>query len=184
MILRVVKIAMIEILRNGGVGVIPTDTLYGVVGLALNRGTVEKIYKLKKRNPLKPFIILVNDPKDLRLFGINLSEKLKTKLQSYWPGPVSIILECHDPKFEYLHRGTNSLAFRQPAKPDLLELLKETGPLVAPSANPEGLPPANNINEAKIYFGNQVDFYMTGQVTLKPSKIIKITEAGEQIIRS
>jgi L-threonylcarbamoyladenylate synthase len=63
-------------------------------------------------------------------------------------------------------------------------LLKKTGPLVAPSANPQGLPPASNVKEAKIYFGERVDFYVPGgSPAAKSSKIIKITEKGVEILR-
>ena len=70
-----------------------------------------------------------------------------------------------------------------PANQDLRNLITETGPLVAPSANPEGLAPANTIDEAKEYFGDSVDFYIEGTVTTQPSKIVRITADSEEIIR-
>lgn len=173
----------IESLRNGGVGIIATDTTYGLVGRALNKSAVNKIYQLKKRTPDKPFIILISDLNDLKLFRANITSNIRKHLDEYWPGPVSIIFECTDKGLEYLHRGTNTLAFRLPAKQDLLNVIKAAGPLVAPSANPESLPPANNIDEAKAYFGNQVDFYVEGQVNDKPSKIIRLTGDNEEVIR-
>ena len=50
---------IVTTLRNGGVGVVPTDTIYGIVGSALNPKTVARIYKLRRRNPKKPMIILI-----------------------------------------------------------------------------------------------------------------------------
>lgn len=173
----------INILQSGGIGVIATDTLYGVVGQALNRATVERIYTVKERTPTKPFIILIHDIRDIELFGIPLTSDLEMTLARYWPGPVSIILDCDNDNFEYLHRGTKALAFRLPNKPDIQQILKETGPLVAPSANPEGLIPAEDIEKAKKYFGNLVDFYSEGAVTTKPSKIIKISDGNEEVLR-
>ncbi|MDB5167183.1 MAG: Sua5/YciO/YrdC/YwlC family protein [Candidatus Saccharibacteria bacterium] len=173
----------IEILKNGGIGVIATDTIYGIVGQALNRNTVARIYKVKKRSPSKPFIILINTLSDLNSFNVEISEQTKAILNSYWPGPVSIILDCHATDFEYLHRGTNTLAFRMPAKAELIEIIEQTGPLVAPSANPEGLDPAVDITAAKAYFTTTVDFYQEGTVNTKPSRIVKITDKGEEIIR-
>ncbi len=62
----------------------------------------------------------------------------------------------------------------------LFSLLQKTGPLVAPSANPQGLTPASNIKEAKKYFGDRVDFYIAGGTLIsKPSTIIKINKNGE-----
>lgn len=172
------------ILKNGGVGVLLTDTLYGIVGRALDKKAVERIYKVKGRNNKKPFIILISDVNDLRLFGINLDTQIEKLLSSFWPGPVSIVMPCPLKKLEYLHRGTKTLAFRLPKKKSLIALLRETGPLVAPSANLEGLPSAKNIIEAKKYFSDAVDFYIKGGVPkTKPSKIVKVTPVGLEIIR-
>ncbi|CAN5367512.1 L-threonylcarbamoyladenylate synthase [soil metagenome] len=173
----------IEILQNGGIGIIATDTIYGIVGQALRRKTVDRIYNVKKRTPTKPFIILISKIADLEKFSIHLTEFSKSAVERYWPGPVSIILDCTNPDLEYLHRGTNSLAFRMPADESLQSLISRSGPLVAPSANPEGLTPAQTIDEAKSYFGNSVDFYVEGTVSSKPSRIIKITNDSEEIIR-
>jgi len=108
----------------------------------------------------------------------------KVNLNEYWPGPVSIILPCESDKFAYLHRGTNSLAFRLPAKPELIETLKQTGPLVAPSANPEGMPPAKTIRKAKAYFGDAADFYYDkGKLTSLPSTLIAVSEGAITVKR-
>ena len=172
---------VINILKSGGIGIIATDTIYGIVGQALNKVTVERIYKLKKRRPSKPFIVLINSLEDIELFGIKLSAKERDQITQFWPGPVSIILRCESIKFSYLHRSGGTLAFRMPAKDELRDIIKLTGPLVAPSANPEGQLSADSIKQAKIYFGDNVDFYQSGKTTNRPSKIIKIT-GGEIIV--
>ncbi len=166
---------VIKVLKNGGVGVMPTDTIYGLVGSANSRKAINRIYKIKKRNKKKKLIVLISSVKDLKKFGINLTS-VQSSLNKFWPHsakatrgkpkPVSIILG-----------GT---AFRLPAKKSLIEFLKKTGPLVAPSANPEGLSPAKNIGEAKKYFGDKVDFYLAGGTLKgKPSKLIKIEDNGK-----
>lgn len=171
-------------LNKGNICVIPTDTIFGIVCKALDKRAVEKIYKLKKRNPKKPIIILISNIKDVDQFGVKIDNTQKKVLKKYWPGKVSIILPCKNKKFEYLHRGTNTLAFRLPNKPELINILKKTGPLIAPSCNPEGLPPAKNIKEAKMYFGENVDFYLSGKTSKKASKIIKIENNEVVIIRN
>jgi L-threonylcarbamoyladenylate synthase len=173
---------LVKVLNNGGVVVMPTDTLYGIVGKIESEQVVNRIYEIRKRAPNKPCIILISSIKDLEKFSIILSEKQKEVLEKYWlknTEPLSIILDCLNDKFTYLHRGTNSLAFRLPAQKDLRNLLKETGPLIAPSANPEGLPPALNITEAKKYFGNSVDLYIDGgEIKGKASKVIRLKKDG------
>lgn len=162
-------------LSRGGVGVLMTDTMYGIVGSALHKKTVERIYKVRNRDLKKPMIILIGSFDDLALFGVKPSAGVRAVLHRLWPGPVSIVLPCKAKKFEYLHRGTHSLAFRLPNNVPLRKLLGEVGPIVAPSANQEGKRPAWSIREAKKYFGETVDFYVdSGTQKGVPSTIVQI----------
>ena len=176
----VIKDKLIE----GKIGVIPTDTIYGLVGTALNKQTVQRIYETKGRAPEKPLIILIGSTKDLGYFNINPNSESLKILNKYWPGKVSIILPCPNGKFEYLHRGTRTLAFRFPDFPELISLINQTGPLVAPSANPEGLTPAATIVDAKRYFGSKIDFYVNGgKRESEPSTLISIDNGKIKILR-
>lgn len=174
-----------EILLQEKIAVIATDTLYGIVGRALSKTVVERIYEVKGRDEGKPFIILIPDSEALKDFGIVLSVVDKQKVESLWPGPVTVILPLPQEaseRFTYLHRGSNTLAFRMPNKNDLIDILKKTGPLVAPSANPQGKMPATTIDEAREYFGNMVDYYQdAGTVHSLPSTIIAL-EKGEVVV--
>lgn len=175
---------VIQILKLGKIAVIPTDTIYGIVGSALNPETVERIYALRKRSLDKPMIILISSISDLEKFNINLNDFQKNFLKKHWPNPLSVVLPCEGDRFKYLHRGTNSLAFRMPDNEQLLKLLKESGPLVAPSANFEGEKPAENILEAKNYFANYVDLYIDGGIIhSKASTLIELKGDSVKILR-
>lgn len=182
---------LIEVLKDGGVVVMPTDTVYGIVGRAENISTIRKIYEIRKRTREKPCIILIGNINQIEIFGIMLSQEQKNVLLSYWsfdstqdprPEPVSLVVDGPtklNELFTELHRGTNTLAFRMPDSKELRDLLIEVGPLIAPSANPEGLSTAKNIKEARKYFGDQVDLYVDGgQIEGKPSKVIKLHKDG------
>lgn len=169
----------INSLKQGGVGVIPTDTLYGLVARAEDKQTVAKVKRLKKRSVGKPFIILISSLKDLEKFnlpagrqGIKLGPEDKKILTKIWPGPVSVALSA---KF----------SFRWPKNKFLLELIKKTGPLVAPSANPEGLAPASTIKEAKKYFQGRVNFYLSAgrKLTGQASTLISLKNGKIKILR-
>ncbi len=170
-----------SILKRGGIGVTPTDTIYGVVGSAFSRETVLRIYRLRERSRKKPMIVLIGKMSDLALFGVRLTKEIRRRVNQFWPGKVSIILPCPHGEFAYLHRGGGTLAFRLPARRELLVLLRATGPLVAPSANPEGKRPASTLEEAKHYFGRRVDFYVDGGcVASAPSTLIEFK--GERVV--
>jgi L-threonylcarbamoyladenylate synthase len=171
-------------LRKGEVIIIPTDTIYGIVGSALNPETVEKIYQLKSRNSKKPLIILISSLHDLLLFKIILTQKDKDFLGKIWPGKVSVILPCLKKDFSYLHRGKKSLAFRLPKDKKIMDILKITGPLVAPSANLEGLPPAKTIKEAKNYFGKKIQIYLDGgKLESLPSTLVENKKGKWKVLR-
>ncbi len=170
---------IVSILKKGGIGVFPTDTLYGLVGSAGSKRAVERIYAVKKRDTTKPLIVLISKWGDLETFGIKLTKSQRVYVERVWPGRVSIIFPCPGKKFSYLHRGTGSIAIRFPWNKTLQTLLRKTGPLVAPSANPEGLPPAETIRDARHYFGDTVDFYYAGgRKKGNPSKLVRLSPEG------
>lgn len=175
-----------EILKNNGVVILPTDTLYGVIGNALLKTAFERIYEIKERDEVKPFIVLINSYKQLEIFGIKLDKNQIKILEKFWPGKVSIILPCSSSKWEYIHRGTKSIAFRMIGKKNknLFNLIEKVGPLVAPSANTQGNMPARNIKEAKKYFGDKIDLYISsGSKKSKPSTLLKFENDKIIILR-
>jgi L-threonylcarbamoyladenylate synthase len=173
----------IEILKNGGIGVISTDTVYGLVASAIQREAVEKVIKAKNRSDGKGFIVLISSIEDLKIFDVIVSDSAKIFLEKFWPGKVSIIFDSHSVSFDYLKKD-GTIAFRLPDKPDLIKILKQTGPLIAPSANPEGQAPAKNIIEAKNYFADRIDFYDDeGEIDSAPSTLIKIKDDKIEVLR-
>lgn len=170
--------------KNSWVAVIPTDTIYGIAASALSEKAVERTYKIMKRNPKKPFIVLIGSLGDLALFRIKPDSATRNILKKIWPGKVSVVLPVSSKKFRYLHRGTETLAFRLPKKKSLLYLLKKTGPLISSSANPERKRPASTISEAKKYFGGKIDFYANGgKMESLPSTLIEIKNGKVNVIR-
>lgn len=180
---------IIKILKKDGIGIVPTDTLYGVVGSAFSKHAVEKIYDIKGRDKNKPFIVLITDIKELSKFGVKLEKEQESYLKKVWPGKVTVILPLEKKalkQFRYLHRGTNSLAFRMIGKrhKNLYTILKSVGPLVAPSANPQGKVPAKTVWEGKKYFPTEVDFYLCGGTRAgKPSTIISLVGKAPTVLR-
>ncbi|MEN9342245.1 MAG: hypothetical protein RIQ54_501 [Candidatus Parcubacteria bacterium] len=173
-----------ETLKKGKVGIIPTDTLYGIVGSALMPETVERIYAVRKRDSKKPMIVLLPSIASLTRFNIKLNSESRRLISRFWPGKISIVLPQSEKKFAYLHRGTQAIAFRVPDNQKLLKVLKKTGPLVAPSANTQGNKPAATVKEAFDYFDGAVDFYVdSGRLYGKPSTLIQLSNHSVLVLR-
>jgi len=173
-----------DILQNGGIVVAKTDTLYGILADAFNQKAVEKVYKIKKRNKNKPFIVLIPNISYLKLFGVKINPEIEKILKQ--KGITVILPVSNEKKYEYLHRGKNEIAFRIPDNEELIKVMEEIKkPLIAPSANPENKPPAKDINEAINYFGNKIDVYIdSGKIkNEKPSSIVRIKNNQVELIR-
>jgi len=166
-----------QLLRQGKIGVVRTDTLYGILAQAADEHAVEAVYVVKGRTPTKsPIVLIANTSQLIDTYD----ETTLARLNGLWPGKNSMILPSpHGPA--WLTRGNASIAYRLPDDTGLRRLLEQTGPLIAPSANPEGQIPAMTIAEAQEYFGDKVDFYVDGgEVTDDtPSKLWRLKPGGE-----
>ncbi|MBL7022116.1 threonylcarbamoyl-AMP synthase [Patescibacteria group bacterium] len=175
---------IINTIKEGGVAVLPTDTLYGLHASVFNESAVSKIYDLKQRTSSKPLIILISSWEDLDKLNIQISDNVKAKLNKWWPGSLSVILPCNDSKLEYLHRGTNSLAIRWPDYPLLNNILKETGPLVSTTVNIEGEAAAESTEEAEKLFKDKVDKYLDdGPRSGTHSTLIRVDGDNIEVLR-
>lgn len=170
---------IVRLLLEGGIGVLRTDTLYGIVAKADNQQAVERVYTVKTRTPTKSPIVLIASVD--QLFD-SYSEEILDTLADIWPAKTSIILpSSHAPV--WLTRGNESVAYRLPDNEELRRLLRLTGPLIAPSANPEGQPPAMDIIEARDYFGDKVDFYVDHGVVTDDTPSALYRFKGEEMER-
>lgn len=172
---------IVEIIKRGGVVVMPTDTVYGLVANASEHSAVERLYDLKKREG-KPGTIIAASVEQLADLGIK--RRYVSAVQHLWPGALSVIVPS-ERSLKYLDQGKGSLAVRVVADRQLALLLEQTGPLLTTSANFPGKPSANTIEEAKKYFGDSVDAYinggdLTGRV---PSTIIRVVDDAIEILR-
>lgn len=165
----------------GAIGVIPTDTVYGVVARAGDRDAVRRLYELKRREH-KPGTLIAAGIEQLETLG--LKRRYLTAVERYWPGPISVVIPC-GPEFEYLHQGVGSLAVRIPADAALHDFLEQVGPLLTSSANQPGEPPATTAAEAEAYFHDGVDFYVDGgnRSGSQPSTVIRIVDDAIEVLR-
>jgi tRNA threonylcarbamoyl adenosine modification protein (Sua5/YciO/YrdC/YwlC family) len=170
-----------RLLQPGAVGVIPTDTVYGLVARAADPVAVARLYALKDREH-KPGTIIAASIDQLVTLGIK--RRYVTSIADFWPGAVSVIIPC-GAEMDYLKLGQDGLAVRLPKGENLQKLLLGTGPLLTTSANLPAEPTSKTIAEAKQYFGDRVDFYVDGgdlSANL-PSTIIRVIDDAIEIVR-
>jgi L-threonylcarbamoyladenylate synthase len=171
-----------RLLQPGAIGVIPTDTVYGVVARAADSRAVKRLYELKKRDT-KPGTLIAADVAQLEALG--LKHRYLKAVEQFWPGAVSVVIPAADPSLEYLHQGKMSLAVRIPDHPELRKLLEKTGPLLTSSANRPGEPPATTRRQAEDYFGDKIEFYIDGGdlKDREPSTVIRVVDDAIEVLR-
>jgi L-threonylcarbamoyladenylate synthase len=171
----------IAALLAGGVGIISTDTLYGIVARAADKQAVARLYALKHREH-KPGTVIAASVQQLIDLGVD--EQLLRRVEQWWPAALSIETYL-SPELSYLHQNTGRQGFRVVADERVRRILEKTGPLLTSSANQPGEKPAATIGEAFNYFGNDVDFYVDAgdRSDVAPSTLARITDSGIEIIR-
>lgn len=171
-----------NILKSGGVALLPTDTIYGLHALATNDDAISRIYAMKGRGDEKPLIVVGQSMAQLEELGIDVPQDLRQPLASLWPAPLTAILPLRRPVAA--SRGAGTLAVRVPALAWLRELLAMTGPLASTSANRSGEPAISSPSDLAHELQNALDALVDGGVrTGEASAIVDLTGAEPRFIR-
>jgi len=168
-------------LLQGAVGVLPTDTVYGLVACASNRAAVARLYELKKRDHKPGTVVAANVD---QLVALGIKKRYLNAVADMWPNPLSIVLPV-GPELAYLDQEVGSLAVRIPKDETLQNVLAQTGPLVTSSANQPGAQTAETLAAAYDYFGDSIDFYVDGgDLSGKPaSTVIRVVDDAIEVLR-
>lgn len=173
-------------IKNGGVIVFPTETVYGIGANALDEKAVDRIYKIKGRNKAKPLIVLVNDIDMLNSIVENVNDIHKKLIENFWPGALTIIFEKKDILPDNVTGGLSTVGVRIPGNEIVMQLICNAGvPITAPSANISG---RLSIVDAKVVYGelrDKVDYIVDGGVTGIgiESTIVKVENGIVKILR-
>ena len=174
----------IESIKNGGVVIFPTDTVYGIGCDPYNEDAVERIYQLKNRDSTKPLPVLAYSKRVLENI-VEFDETASRIAEKFWPGGLTMILPLKDDKLKKLSRGTNTLAVRVPNNKCVLAFLKKCELIVGTSANISGkepfTDPQNNESDLIDY-----DIFLNDGIIQSSgaSTVIKIENDEIKILRS
>ena len=164
--------------------ILPTETVYGIFAKALDQEAVDYIYELKRRPREKALNLNVADEASIRIYSKNQPSYLTKLIDSFLPGPLTIILQANEKVPDWIHSGMDTVGFRMPAHPKTLELIRKTGPLIGPSANLSGKASGTQCQQILKELGHGVlgledDSFLTGQ----DSTILDLTGPKARILR-
>lgn len=171
-------------IENGGLVVLPTDTVYGIGAAARDPRAVRAVLDVKGRGRQMPPPVLVSSPEAIDLLAIDVPGAARRLAASHWPGGLTLILVARPDLGWDLGETGGTIALRMPDEPRALELIDRTGPLAVTSANLTGEAPATCIAEAVASFGERV-LHIDGGPTpgSTPSTILDLAHGPARAIR-
>lgn len=179
---------IVEILKNGRVGIFPTDTVYGIGSLPLKK-SVEKIYEIKKRDYSKKIIALISSKNKLiNLIDKNENiEKIVDVIDKFWPGELSIIFKANKNFTKNFDDELETIGVRIPKNEITLEIIEKCGGiLLTTSANLSGEEAVTEIEKINKSVLEKVDFILEEKnikLSGKPSTIIKFENGKVELLR-
>ena len=157
-----IQLAVHELIHGGVVG-LPTETVYGLAGNALEATTVSKIFAIKNRPFFDPLIVHVANMEQVKRCSLSIPEALEKLMKVFWPGPLTVLLPKSDEIPDLVTSGLPDVAIRMPAHPMALALLNQLPfPLAAPSANPFGYVSPTTAQHVVDQLGNQLNVVLDG----------------------
>lgn len=179
----------IEVLKNGGLVVFPSDTVYGLLVDAKNQKAVEKLIKFKNRPPGKPISVFVPNLEMMEKY-VSVDKRKKRLLKELLPGPFTVILESKHKVESLLESEKGTLGVRIPDYPLITKLVGVfAAPVTATSANLSGRSPHYSVESLINELGKDkkelIDLVIdAGKLPRnKPSTIIDLTEPKVRILR-
>lgn len=152
-----------QLLREGALAAVPTETVYGLAGNGLDKTTVEEIYEVKGRPAVKPLSLMVPGREAMDLYCEDVPQQARFLAERFWPGPLTIVLKAKALVPEIVRAGGETVGLRCPDHPLTLRLLREAGvPFAAPSANPSGEPSPKAAEEVARYFDGRIAAIVDG----------------------
>lgn len=152
-----------RIIRNGGVVVMPTETVYGLACNALDAAAVRRVFEIKGRPNENPLIVHLSSVAEIGLVASSVAPLVQELAERFWPGPLTVVLP-KKPVVPYeTTAGLDTVAVRVPAHPDALALIERCGvPLAAPSANLFSRLSPTRAEDVDPEIASQVDMVLDG----------------------
>lgn len=167
--------------EDGGLVAFPTDTVYGLGGLAFQAKAVEALFQVKGRDTAKAIAVLVGESGALSKVTAQMGEMAERLAERFWPGPLTLVVARH-PQLPQNISPTPTIGVRMPDHPAALTLLRAAGPLAVTSANLSGAANTTTAQEVYDQLAGRIPLILDGGRTPGgvPSTVVDCT--GEQPI--
>lgn len=178
--------AAVTAVQEGGLVVLPTDTVYGVGADAFTPSAVSALLAAKGRGRSMPPPVLVGSVRAAAALTESLGAFGQDLIDEFWPGPLTLVFRAAASLQWDLGDTLGTVAVRMPLHPVALELLRRTGPMAVSSANRHGSAPATTADDAESQLGSAVSVYLDGGQCADnvPSTILDLTGTVPRMLRA
>lgn len=176
---------LVEVINNGNIAVVPTDTVYGIIGDATNIDVIHKVYEVKKRDYSKPLILMVSSIDMLEKYVLEINDIEKKLIDRYWPGRLTILFKKNNNIDDLITSGSNLVGIRYPDNKELNELMdKLNKPLISTSCNISSKEVITSIDMLEEDISKHVSYvYDGGILSDTSSTIVRVNDGKIEIIR-
>lgn len=175
-----------KIIKQGGLVLFPTETVYGLGANGLDEQAVKKIFIAKGRKQDNPLILHISNFEMLNQIALSITDIEKKLIEAFWPGPFTIILNRTNIVPNIVTGGLDTVAIRMPSGAIASKLIEYSGiPIAAPSANISGKPSGTDLNDIIDELKDKVDFIIDGgtcEVGLE-STVVRVIDNVPHILR-
>lgn len=169
-----------EILKNGGVVAIPTETVYGLAASAYNENAIKAVFTAKGRPQDNPLIVHISDMEMLSEIALEIPEAAIKCAEKFWPGPLTMVLKKSDKINDSVSAGLKTVAVRMPSEETARSVIEKSRlPLAAPSANVSGKPSPTTAQHVINDLDGKIDAVIMGEDSTVGVESTVITLVGE-----
>ena len=169
-----------EILKNGGVVAIPTETVYGLAANAYDENAIKAVFKAKGRPQDNPLIVHISDMEMLNEVAVDIPKTAFLCAEKFWPGPLTMVLKRSDKISDCVSAGLSTVAVRMPSEQTAHKIIEKSRlPLAAPSANVSGKPSPTTYTHVINDLDGKIDAVVMGAECTVGVESTVITLAGE-----
>lgn len=175
-----------DIIKNDGLVVFPTETVYGLGANGLSPKAIRKIFEAKNRPQDNPLILHISDQEQVLDLVKAIPPMAQDCMDMFWPGPLTLIFERSDLVPDEITAGLDTVAIRMPSNPIARKLIATAGvPIAAPSANLSGKPSPTRLSHVLMDMDGKVDLIIDGGETERgiESTVLDVSETPPMILR-
>ncbi len=165
---------VVEIVKNGGIIIFPTDTAFGIGCRIDNHDAVDRLFTIRRRPTTQQMPVLVNSIETALAYLDSPSDIVRRLMKEYWPGALTIVTPCKtNAVYSPIRAGGKTIGLRMPNHPEILKIIEEVGvPVLGPSANFHGDSTPYSTADLNPELVKMVDYVVPGECTVKQASTV------------